>query len=133
MTMTLFENTVKLRGFLSEDPEHTNLASVTSTSVAVVTLAIPSGKWKVQTNEWISHTEQHRVRCSSAFLFGFARTLKQGDYVEVEGELHISEYDVPVVVEGERLQAKRSAYEVHATQIRKLDYPHIGVEEGDGP
>ncbi len=131
--MTLFENTVKLRGFLSQDPDVPGSGSVNPNSYAVLRLGIPSGTWKVQSNEWVSRTESHLVLCVGPFLCGYARTLKRGNYVEVEGELHLSGHEMVFVADGDSLTAKHFAQEVHATQVRRLEYPHIGVDEGDGP
>ena len=58
--------------------------------------------------------------------------MRQGDYIEVEGELHSSDYESRIVAAGESFPAKHSVYEVHALQIRRLEYPAIGVDEGDG-
>jgi hypothetical protein len=98
---------------------------------AVLTLAVPCGTWKAETNEWVSRTELHRILCPDPYWSGFARTLERGAYVEIEGELHFSQDDLPVVIQGESFNMKRSVYGVQATQIRKLDYPPIGAEERD--
>jgi len=57
--------------------------------------------------------------------------MKQGDYVEIEGHLHISHYDRPVVVAGKTITEQRPAYEIRATQVRRLDYPSVGIDEGE--
>ena len=59
--------------------------------------------------------------------------MRRGDYVEVEGEWCVRDYDRPVVVEGERFTATRYICEVRAFQVRKLDRPLVVVDsEEDG-
>jgi len=132
MNMKLFENIVKLRGFLGSDADVPQADTVTRNSVALLKLGIPTGIWRVETNEWLPRIEWHRVVCPGPYFCGYAKILKKGDFIEVEGELHFSEDDLPVMIEGERFNWKRSCYEVQALEIRKIDHPPIGVEESDG-
>jgi hypothetical protein len=57
--------------------------------------------------------------------------MRRGDYVEVEGELYVHDYERPVVVEGERFAAKRYVGEVRALQVRKLERPLVVVDTGE--
>ncbi len=57
--------------------------------------------------------------------------MKRGDYVEIEGELHVHDYERPVVVAGERFSAKRYVCEVHAVQVRRLERPLVVVDMGE--
>ncbi len=129
--MNIFRNTVTLRGFLGSDAEVPTSDHVRHDSFAVLVLGIASGTWKKQTCEWIPRTEWHRVICPGPFLCGFTRGMRQGDYVEITGELHRSNYDRTITIAAERFPVTQSTYEVHALQVSRLEYPAIGVDEGD--
>ena len=120
------KNSVSLRGFLCGDAEVPTSDHIQHDSFAVLVLGIASGTWKKQTCEWVPRTEWHRVICPGPFLCGFTRGMKQGDYVEVEGELRST-----LVEEGTTLRNSLHAYVVHALTIRRLEVPAIGVDEGD--
>jgi len=113
--MKLFENTIKLRGFLGSDAEVPTSDSICSDSFAVLIVCVPTGIWKKRTSEWISQTERLRVICTGPYFCGFTRGMKHGDYVEIEGELRVSEF----------------GSEVHALSIRRLECPPAGVDEGE--
>src|SRR5665213_3217485 len=130
--MTLFENIVTLRGFLGKDAEVPNSNHIQPDSFAVLLVGIASGTWKKRSCEWVPRTEWHRIICPGPFFCGFTRGTKQGDYVEVTGELHRSDYDRTIAVAGERFPVAQSADEVHALEIRRLEIPSIGVDEGEG-
>jgi len=129
--MTLFENTVTLRGFIGKDAEVPSSDHIESNSFAVLLLGVVSGTWKKRTCEWIPRTEWHRVICPGPFFCGFTRGMKQGDYVEVTGELHRSDYERTITIADERFPVAQSAYEVHALGVRRLVVPAIGVDEGE--
>src|ERR1700730_10606896 len=119
--MTLFENTLKLRGFLTKDAEVPSSDRITEDVFAVLFLATMSGTWDVATNEWTPRITSHRVVCPGPWFCGFTRGMRRGDYVDVEGELYVHDYERPVVVDGERFSAKRYVCEVRAIQVRRLD------------
>ena len=123
--MTLFENTLKLRGFLGKDAEVPSSDGITEDAYAVLTLCVESGVWWRPANERISRTAWYRIICPGPFFCGFTRGMKQGDYVEVEGELRST-----LVEEGTTLRNSVHAYVVHALTIRRLEVPAIGVDEG---
>lgn len=129
--MQLFENSIKLRGFLGSNAEVLPSDGIKNDSFAVLTLCIVSGTWKKSTNEWSPWTDWHRIICPGPYFCGFTRGMKRGAYIEVEGELHISRYDRPVVIAGQTITSIHPIYEVHATQIRKLEYPAVGVDLDD--
>ena len=129
--MQLFENSIKLRGFLGSNAEVPSSDGIKQDSFAVLTLCIVSGTWKKATNEWSPWTNWHRIVCPGPYFCGLTRGMMRGDYIEVEGELHISHYDRPVVIAGQRIADVNPAYEVHATQIRRLEYPAAGVDLDD--
>jgi len=124
--MNIFKNSVSLRGFLACDAEVPASNHIRHDSFAVLVLGIASGTWKKQTCEWIPRTARHTVICPGPYFCGFTRGMKQGDYVEVEGELRST-----LIEEGTTLRNSLHAYVVHATQIRRLEVPAIGVDEGD--
>jgi len=113
--MKLFENTIKLRGFLGSDAEVPTSDGIRSDSFAVLIVCVTRGIWKKRTSEWASYTERLRVICAGPYFCGFTRGMKHGDYVEIEGELHTSD----------------SGGEIHALVIRRLECPPVGVDEGE--
>lgn len=129
--MQLFENLVKLRGFLSADAEAPSSDHIQSDSFAVLLLATVSGVWDLGSNEWHPRTDWHRVICPGPFFCGLVRGMKRGDYLEVEGELRAHEQDRTVVVAGERFPMKHGTYAVHAIRIARLDRPDALVDFGE--
>jgi len=126
--MTLFKNAVTLRGFLTKDAEVPTSDQIEADSFAVLFLATVSGTWHIVGNEWVPRTTIHRVVCPGPYLCGFTRGMRWGDYVEVEGEIYVHDYERPVVVEGEHFTAKRYASKVVAIQIRRLERPTLVVD-----
>ena len=126
--MTIFENTLKLRGFLTKDADVPSSEGITEDAFAVLFLATMSGFWDIATNEWTPRTVSHRVVCPGPWFCGFTCGMRHGDYVEVEGELYVHDDERPVVVEGERFSAKRYVCEVRALHVRKLERPLVVVD-----
>ena len=124
--MNIFKNSFSLRGFLAADAEVPTSDHIRDDSYAVLTLCIESGVWNKARNKWIPQTARHTVICPGPYFCGFTRGMKQGDYVEVEGELRST-----LVEEGTTLRNSLHAYMVHALTIRRLEVPAIGVHEGD--
>ena len=91
--MTLYENKVTLKGFIGKGAE--NFATKQQKTFTVLSLATKSGYKDKQTDEWVNHTEWHRI-----VAFGkpadYAKTLKKGAYVEIEGELRRTEFEKEV-------------------------------------
>src|ERR1700733_8718453 len=125
--MTPFENTVKLRGFLGRDAEAPPSDGITCEAYVVLTVCIESGTWIKGSNKWIPQSASHRIICRGPFFCGFTRGMKQGDYIEIEGELRGA-----FIGEGTVLRNSVHAYLIHAKQIRRLEYPSVGVHEGEG-
>jgi hypothetical protein len=119
--MTLFENTLTLRGFLGRDAEAPSSEAIAEDACAVLTLCIEIGEWWRPANEWISRTGWYRIICPGPYFCGFTRGMKKGEYIEVEGKLFISNYSSP--------EFKDPNYEVHAVNIRRLEIPLAGVIE----
>jgi hypothetical protein len=129
--MNIFENTLKLRGFLVKDAEVPSSDGITEDAFAVLYLATMSGTWDIAINQWTPSITTHRVVCPGPWFCGLTRGMRRGDYVEVEGELCVRNYERPVVVEGERFTATRYTCEVRAIQVRKLDRPLVVVDSGE--
>lgn len=129
--MTIFENTVKLRGFLGKDAEAPSSDHIQMDSVAVLLLATVAGTWDLSANAWTPRTDWHRVVCPGPYFCGMVRGMRHGDYLEVEGELRAQEQDRIVAVAGERFPLKKGTYAVHATRIQRLDRPDALVDAGE--
>jgi hypothetical protein len=130
--MTLFENAVKLRGFLSSDSKVPPSDGIREDAFAVLLLATVSGTWDLATNQWTPRVDWHRIVCPGPFFCGFTRGMKRGDYLEVEGEVRGQDQERTVVVAGERFPANKAVYAVHATRIHRLDRPDALVDTGEG-
>ena len=124
--MALYENTIHLKGFLGKDAETRN--SKQERSFIVLSLATKSSYKDKQSNEWVSHTEWHRIVC-----FGksaeFAKELKKGDYVEVKGELRSSEFES----DNGGKPSKRRSWEIRASRVEELAPPSPGEQKIDQP
>ena len=129
--LTLFANSVLLRGFLAKDAEAPSSDHIQNDSFAVLLLATVSGVWDLGNNEWIPRTDLHRIICPGPFFCGLTRGMRRGDYLEVEGELRALEQERGVVVAGERFPIKHSTYAVHAVRIQRLDRPDVLVDFGE--
>ena len=129
--MQLFENTVKLRGFLGKDAEAPSSDRITNDSFAVLLLATASGVWDLGDNQWNPRTDWHRIVCPGPFFSGMVRGMRRGDYLEIEGELRQQQQERTVVVAGERFPMKHGSYAVHATRIARLDRPNALVDFGE--
>jgi single-strand DNA-binding protein len=116
--MSLYENNIRLKGFIGKDAEPRSASN--GNSFIVFSLATNSSYKDRDSGEWVSHTDWHRVSCSGRFV-DIARELHQGDYAEVEGELRSSVYEVQAD-NGQKVMKIRS-WEVRATQVKKLERP----------
>jgi single-strand DNA-binding protein len=121
--MALYTNTVTVKGYLGKDAE--NFATRNQKTVVVLSLATKSGYKDQQKNEWVNHTEWHRI-----VAFGkpadYARGLKKGDYVEVEGELRSTEYVKEVGQGKNKVKITFRDKEVRANTVKKLTAPAKG-------
>ena len=115
--MALYENSIRLRGFLGKDAETKTPAN--RTSFTVLSLATKSSYKDKKTGEWVSRTEWHRIVCF-AKPAEYAKGMRKGDYVEVEGELRSSEFDSTVGEGQAKTTVKRRHWEVRANTVRKL-------------
>ena len=117
--MALYENNIKLKGYLGKDAENLTVRQHTLT---VLSLATKSGYKDKRTNQWINRTEWHRI-----VAFGkpaeYSKELKKGDYVEVEGELRSTEYDTETGEGKKKTTVKRRGWEIRASIVRKPAAP----------
>ncbi|GGA73391.1 hypothetical protein GCM10011507_26250 [Edaphobacter acidisoli] len=118
--MALYTNTVTVKGFLGKDAE--SFPTRTQKTFVVLSLATKSGYKDQQKNEWVNHTEWHRI-----VAFGkpadYARSLKKGDYVEVEGELHSTQYEKEVGQGKNKVKVAFRDKEIRASIVKKLAEP----------
>jgi single-strand DNA-binding protein len=121
--MALYENTHKLKGFVGKDAE--SFATKQQRTFVVFSLATKSGYKDKQTSEWVNHTEWHRI-----VAFGtpsdYAKVLKKGDYVEVEGEVRSTEFEKEVGQGKNKIKVTFRDKEVRATKVTKLAQPRSG-------
>jgi single-strand DNA-binding protein len=124
--MALYENNVKLKGYIGKDAE--SFATKNQTTFVVFSLAVKNGYKDRQTNEWVNRTEWPRV-----VAFGkpadHAKTLKKGDYVEIEGELRSTEREFEIVKDKKKTKIKIRDWEVRANTVKKLAKPQSSREE----
>ena len=126
--MALYENNIKLKGYIGKDAE--NFATKQQNTFTVLSLSTKSG-YKDKQGQWVNHTEWHRI-----VAFGkpaeYAKNLKKGDYVEIEGELRSTEFDVEVGEGKKKTTVKRRGWEVRASIVKKLAKPASqGTENPD--
>ena len=121
--MALYENTVTLKGYVGKNAQ--SFATRQQNTFVVLSLTTKSGYKDKQTNQWVNHTEWHRI-----IAFGkpadYAKTLKKGDYVQVEGELRSTEFDVELGEGKNKTTVKRRGWEIRASIVKKLMPPPAG-------
>src|SRR6185437_2559431 len=118
-TMALYENTIRLKGFLGRDAE---TKQTSNNPLIILSLATKSSYKDKQKDEWISRTDRHRIVCFAKNA-KYAEGLKKGDYVEVTGTLRSSRYDGEVAIGKKKTTVNKRAWEVRATSVRKLARP----------
>lgn len=119
--MSLFKNTLKLRGFLGKDAEVPQLAGIQKTPYVVLSVVMDDGVWWRPANEQRSHTGWFRVICPGPAFCDSLKEMKQGDYVEIKAELVIQRYT--------KVNFDHPDYEIHALRVRRLEIPAVGVIE----
>jgi len=124
--MALYTNNVTLKGYVGKDAQ--SFATRQQNTFVVLSLATKSGYKDKQTQQWVNHTEWHRI-----VAFGkpadYAKSLKKGDYVEIEGELRSSEFDVELGEGKKKTTVKRRGWEIRASIVRKLAQPEDSRHE----
>ena len=127
--MALYENNVKLKGYIGKDAE--SFATKQQKTFVVFSLAVKSGYKDKQTQQWVNRTEWPRI-----VAFGkpadYAKDLKKGDYVEIVGELHSTEREVEILKDKKKTKIKIRDWEVRASIVRKLAKPESSREDNLG-
>ncbi len=114
------KNTIRLKGFIGKNAQAQ--ATANGKSVIVLSLATKSSYKDKKTSQWVGRTEWHRIVCF-AKPAEYAKDLKKGDYIEVEGELRSSEFDAEVGSGKQKSTIKRRNWEVRASLVKKLARP----------
>ena len=127
--ITLFSNTVTLRGFLGSNAEAPASDHIQEDSFAILLLATVSGVWDLGNNQWNPRTDWHRIICPGPFLCGMVRGMRRGDYLEVEGELRSTEREFEIVKDKKKTKIKIRDWEVRANTVKKLAKPQSSREE----
>lgn len=126
--MALCENKVTLKGYLGKNVQ-TYATRQQNTSV-VLSLATRSGYKDKQTGKWINHTEWHRI-----VAFGkaadYARNLRKGDYLEVEGQLRSTEFGAQASEGKKKTASKYRVWEIRASIIKRLAPLTAKAEQDD--
>ena len=124
--MALYENNIKLKGFLGKDAE--NFATKQQKTFTVLSLSTTSGYKDKQTQQWVNHTEWHRIAA-----FGkpseYAKSLKKGDYVEVVGESRSNPREIEVIKDKKKTKITVRDWEVRASTVKKLAKPESSRHE----
>ena len=128
--MALYENKITLKGYIGKNAE--NFATKQQRTFTVLSLATKSSYKDKQSQEWVNHTEWHRI-----VAFGkpadYAKTLKKGDYAQVEGELRSTEFDAEVSDGKKKTTVKRRGWEIRASIVKKLRPPVPGENPDADP
>ena len=107
----MYQNRITLIGFLGQDAT-THTAN--NASFTVLSLATKSSYKDKKTGEYNSHTEWHRCIVWGK-LADYAKTLKKGAHLAIEGELRSREWT------DKKTSQKSRVWEVRTSSILKLD------------
>jgi len=108
---TMYQNRITLIGFLGQDAT-THTAN--NASFTVLSLATKSSYKDKKSGEYNSHTEWHRCIVWGK-LADYAKTLKKGAHLAIEGELRSREWT------DKKTSQKSRVWEVRTSSILKLD------------
>ena len=86
----MYLNRITLIGYLANDAER---RMVDGENAHIVLTLVTKTSWKNSTGEWQSHSESHRCVGWGLKFAEFAKNLKKGAHLEVEGELRSREYE----------------------------------------
>ena len=122
--MSLYENSIRIKGFLGKDAI---TKSITNGAIFVAFSVATKSSYKDKpSGEWVSQTFWHRITAfGKPAVYANNQQLKKGDYVEITGELRSSEYTTKA---GEA-NTRRRSWEVRADSIKKLPPPAKHREE----
>lgn len=119
--MSLSSMTVKLRGSLGRDAEVPTSGAVNDDSCAVLALLIESIVSDKPTGLQIARRLLIPIACPGSHFCGVNRDMKEGDSIEVEGELHRCECDGPAIWTREPRVMRIAGMKVRATRVIKID------------
>ncbi|GGG99553.1 hypothetical protein [Silvibacterium dinghuense] len=128
---TLFESSVKIRGFLGRDAEIHASEPITDGAYVVLHVATMRGTWDIALNEWNPRIDWHRIVCEGPWFCGFLRGMRRGEYLEIEAEMREIEEVRIVVVGGQNYPVKRMTTAIFAVHVQRLDRPLWVVDSGD--
>jgi single-strand DNA-binding protein len=124
--MARYENKVTLKGYIGKDAE--TFATPQQKTFTILSLATKSGYKDKQTDKWVNHTEWHRI-----VAFGtparYAKDLKKGDYVEIEGELRSTDRPAEIVKDRKQIKTTLRSWEIRANLVKKLAQLESSQEE----
>ena len=115
----MYQNKVNLIGFLGSDAE---VRANNNRSFTILSLATKSSYKK--DGKYVSQTEWHRCVVFGK-LSDFAKTLKKGAHLQVEGELRSREYD------SKKTDRKQRIWEIKVDSILKLDRAEKAAVEAE--
>ena len=117
---TMYQNRISLIGFLGQDA---STYTAKNASFTVLSLATKSSYKDKKTGEYNGHTEWHRCIVWGK-LADYAKTLKKGAHLAVEGELRSRERT------DKKTGQQSRVWEVRVSSILKLDRAEkVGTEE----
>lgn len=128
--MSLFENTVKLRGYLNNDPEVPSPEASVSDSHILLILTVESGSENQQTGAMDVRTLNISIVCSGPDFAGVTPDMQEGDYIEIDAEVDVLQSNRPVVAGGDRSVVIKEFQIIRALRIRKLELSSAEVDEG---
>lgn len=119
----MYQNRITLIGFLGQDA---TAVATKNANFTALSLATKSSYKDKTTGKYIDHTEWHRC-IAWGKLADYAKTLKKGAHLSVEGKLRSRER------EDKKTGQKGRIWEVRVSSILKLDRAEkAGPEEGTG-
>ena len=119
--MNLARQTIKLRGYVGRDVE------VSSEPYVVLALLMESAISDNPTRLRVARTTQVPVVCCAPDYSGTHSHMKEGDYIEVEGELCLCEEDGPVVWCRDPRVMRVAGIKVRATHVREVNTPEASA------
>ncbi len=120
---TMYQNRITLIGFLGKDA---TAVSTNNANFTALSLATKSSYKDKTTGKYIDHTEWHRCIVWGK-LAEYAKTLKKGAHLSVEGELRSRE------TMDKKTAQKQRIWEVRVSSILKLDRAEkAGPDEAPG-
>ncbi len=127
--MNLFENSAKLRGYLSGDPEVPSPDVDITSSHMLLILTVESGRADKETGAWITRVLEIGIICDGPDFAGVTPDMQEDDYLEIEGEIDVLAANNLFLVRGEHIAAVTTQIVIRAVRVRKLSSP---AQSGDG-